>query len=444
MWTAWCLWAVANASPGEVPDRVRVAVEDREPVCLSAVASEGRIRRKDRDLWSEAVAQVRGRANDPEALGAWWEASAPDREGVKPHPAWTVLEGVVRYLRTGRGSEEVVALAEGAPTDACLSLTGAVFAWDLAEDDQARRLISRAWVAGATADVAWLLASRVVTDRELDRRAEIIDKGLRLDPDHGPLRRLRAQVALALGETEGVEEDLGWLRSAGDRALDRRLMEVRYQQGKMDEYLQLALGQGAPVGPAAELDAEDVTLEAFRASLGLSSEDQVLRATLVTDKGEIRCDLLVDEAPVTVAHFVGLATGTQPWTDPVTGRPGEGPLYRDVKFHRVIPGFMIQTGDPTGTGRGGPGYRFHDEIHPSRRMSRAGLLAMANAGPGTNGSQFFVTEDAAEHLTGRHAVFGECVDLGVVKEITAVPRDGQDAPAQPVLLRSVEIEVIGR
>ncbi len=143
-----------------------------------------------------------------------------------------------------------------------------------------------------------------------------------------------------------------------------------------------------------------------------------LYATFETSAGKIGVKLWPDRAPRTVENFVGLARGTKPWTDPRTGRPSTRPLYDGTVFHRVIPNFMIQGGDPLGTGTGTPGYRFADEIHPDDAFSRPGLLAMANAGPDTNGSQFFITEVATPHLNGHHTIFGEVVcGLGLVGRI---------------------------
>lgn len=156
--------------------------------------------------------------------------------------------------------------------------------------------------------------------------------------------------------------------------------------------------------------------------------------------GSFTVRLFEEIAPKTVANFVGLATGQQPWTDPRSGQPGEGPLYRDVLFHRVIADFMIQCADPTGTGRGGPGYRFDDEIDARAKHDKAGILSMANAGPGTNGSQFFVTLRATPHLDGRHTVFGEVVDgMDVVRAIGVVNTDRNDRPTTPVTLERVDV-----
>ncbi len=137
-----------------------------------------------------------------------------------------------------------------------------------------------------------------------------------------------------------------------------------------------------------------------------------LHATFQTTAGEIVVRLLPEKAPKTVENFVGLAEGTREWTDPKTGQKVKRPLYDGTLFHRVIPQFMIQGGDPLGTGTGGPGYRFADEIGPDNKFDRAGLLAMANAGPNTNGSQFFITEVPTTHLNRGHTIFGEVVKGG--------------------------------
>jgi peptidyl-prolyl cis-trans isomerase A (cyclophilin A) len=166
-----------------------------------------------------------------------------------------------------------------------------------------------------------------------------------------------------------------------------------------------------------------------------------LTATLHTTKGDIEIELYDERAPVTVENFVGLATGEQEWADPETGETVSGePLYDDIPFHRIIDGFMIQTGDPKGDGTGGPGYTFDDEFHDDLSHDGPGVVSMANRGPNTNGSQFFVTLDAQPHLDGRHAVFGTVVDgMDVVEEIGAVPTDGNDRPTEELLLESVTI-----
>ncbi|CAO5172927.1 Peptidyl-prolyl cis-trans isomerase B [Frankia sp. AiPs1] len=167
-----------------------------------------------------------------------------------------------------------------------------------------------------------------------------------------------------------------------------------------------------------------------------------LYATLRTTEGDIEIRLFPDHAPKTVRNFVGLATGTQEWTDPSTGERKSGtPLYNGTIFHRVIPDFMIQGGDPLGSGRGGPGYRFADEFHPDLAFTRPYLLAMANSGPATNGSQFFVTVAPTAWLTGKHTIFGEVVrGTAVVDTIAKAPTGAQDRPKTDVVISEVVID----
>lgn len=173
---------------------------------------------------------------------------------------------------------------------------------------------------------------------------------------------------------------------------------------------------------------------------------ETVYATLHTNNGPIRLELFANHAPKTVRNFVELAEGTRPYTDPRTGQPGSGPYYDGTISHRVISGFMIQMGDPTGTGRGGPGYQFADEFHPELRFDRPYLLAMANAGPGTNGSQFFITVGPTPHLNNRHTIFGQVADeqsAKVVDTIANAPTNPADRPLQDVVIERVEIERIG-
>jgi peptidyl-prolyl cis-trans isomerase A (cyclophilin A) len=166
-----------------------------------------------------------------------------------------------------------------------------------------------------------------------------------------------------------------------------------------------------------------------------------LTATMRTTLGNIVLRLFPDKAPKTVQNFVGLAEGTTEWTDPRTGQRSTDPLYNGTIFHRVIDDFMLQGGDPLGTGTGGPGYEFEDEIHPELRFDRPYLLAMANAGPGTNGSQFFLTVVPTPHLNGRHTIFGEVVEgREVIDAIAKTETDRRDRPAKDVVVESVTID----
>ncbi|MFC4606214.1 peptidylprolyl isomerase [Rhodococcus kronopolitis] len=175
---------------------------------------------------------------------------------------------------------------------------------------------------------------------------------------------------------------------------------------------------------------------------GVTSPNQTATATLHTNRGDIKIALFGNHAPKTVENFVGLADGSKDYSTKNAAGNATGPFYDGAVFHRVIDGFMIQGGDPTGTGRGGPGYQFADEFHPELQFDRSYLLAMANAGPGTNGSQFFITTGKTPHLNRKHTIFGEVVDeesRKVVDAISGTAVDRSDRPVEPVVINSITI-----
>jgi len=174
------------------------------------------------------------------------------------------------------------------------------------------------------------------------------------------------------------------------------------------------------------------TAEAFPKEPGLY-------AVIETNMGKIVCRLFEEQAPKTVENFVGLATGKKEWTDS-TGKKRKSKFYNGLTFHRVIPGFMIQGGDPTGNGIGSPGYQFEDEISPGLKFDQFGRFAMANAGPNTNGSQFFITAAPTPWLDGKHTIFGQVAwGHGTVSRISEVPRDAQDKPLKDVVIKKIKI-----
>ena len=182
-------------------------------------------------------------------------------------------------------------------------------------------------------------------------------------------------------------------------------------------------------------DAPAATAAALTAPNGPS-------VVMETSMGRITCQFYQRQAPKAVANFIALAEGTKDWTDPTTRTVQHNkPLFNGTTFHRVIPQFMIQGGDPTGTGMGSPGYKFEDEVDPNLNFDRAGRLAMANSGPNTNGSQFFITEQPTEFLNQHYTLFGQCDDASVqvVKAIARVPRNAQDKPNTPVVLKKITI-----
>ncbi len=174
----------------------------------------------------------------------------------------------------------------------------------------------------------------------------------------------------------------------------------------------------------------------------MTAPNKTSTATLHTNRGDIKIDLFGNHAPKTVGNFVGLADGSKEYTTKNASGGTSGPFYDGAVFHRVISGFMLQGGDPTGTGSGGPGYEFGDEFHPELQFNRPYLLAMANAGPGTNGSQFFITVGPTPHLNRKHTIFGEVVDAEsrkVVDAIGATATDMRDRPRDPVVINSITI-----
>lgn len=181
------------------------------------------------------------------------------------------------------------------------------------------------------------------------------------------------------------------------------------------------------------------TLAGALAGLADSGSNRRLVATLHTSAGELVCELWPTKAPVTVANFVGLARGVRQWRDPRLAQWIQQPAYDGAPFHRVIKGFMIQGGDPTGTGRGEPGYVIKDEIWPGSTHDRRGLLCMANRGPDTNGMQFFITDGKAKHLDGEYTIFGECASHRVLDLIADSEVDG-DRAVNPVIIERVSVE----
>jgi len=179
-------------------------------------------------------------------------------------------------------------------------------------------------------------------------------------------------------------------------------------------------------------------LAGAQASNGTSSKEPT--ATIETTAGNITCTLFADKAPETVANFVALANGTKAWKNPKTGEMMHTPLYNGTICHRVIPNFMIQCGDPAGNGTGGPGYSFKDEFSNDLTFDQPGRLAMANSGPNTNGSQFFITEVPTQHLNNHHTIFGQCQDLDVVKKIARMATDPRnDRPYDPPKIVRIKI-----
>jgi peptidyl-prolyl cis-trans isomerase A (cyclophilin A) len=430
----WWLTA-ALAARSVVPDATWVPTDRAAAVCASSVPSAKRMRGKDAQQLAAMLAEL----PEVDDVAGWYAGHAATVEGWKEHPARDALMATIRVLLAD--GDDALALAGAYPRDPCVQATGALVAFERGQYDEARGMLGRAWIATRHPEVALLLARVVLAEGKPDRAAEVVDKGLRSDGEHLALRKLRAQLAAERGEAVSVFEDLVALRMAGDHELDGYLMAELLRQGDLDGYLRIAAEQATPIAALEGLATDASPRATLRDRLGLEGPTASIEAILHTSMGDVSCTLFPDRAPVTVANFVGLATGSQPWVHPDTGLKGEGALYAGTRFHRVIPDFMIQGGDPKGTGQGDGGYEFHDEIAPDLRFDRRGRLAMANAGPATNGTQFFVTAAPTPHLDGRHTIFGQCRDIDVVDAITAVSRDGRDKPFQDVTLDAVEIVV---
>ena len=218
-------------------------------------------------------------------------------------------------------------------------------------------------------------------------------------------------------------------------ALKVQVSELQTAQKRLEKEVDTSLARVRTL----ERDLKKAQKEVALARIGVQA-DAPLSAVFETSLGTIRCALFPADAPLTVANFVQLAEGTRSWTDPRTNAESRAPLYDGTIFHRVIPKFMVQGGDPLGSGRGGPGYRFEDETDSDRRFDQPGLLAMANSGPNTNGSQFFITDRATpHHLDGKHTIFGQCENLEVVEAIASVDTGPANRPKTDVVLKRVRI-----
>ena len=206
--------------------------------------------------------------------------------------------------------------------------------------------------------------------------------------------------------------------------------------GSVTAFADTAAGNGGDPIASHTISLEDAT-KGVKGSGTLMAKIDVEQGGKML--GSFTCELFEKQAPKTVANFVGLARGLRPWKDPKTGEWVKKPMYDGTVFHRVIPEFMIQGGDPKGTGTGDPGYEFGDEFDPSLQMDKGGILAMANRGPNTNGSQFFITEKGAPWLTGKHTIFGSCEPLELVTKIAGVPKGPRDMPTEAVTMKKVTI-----
>lgn len=393
-----------------------------------------------------------GRLNKEQA-GAWTTALAHMRAGEleQAQTAMAVVDGgqgagslIASARLAGPGSPPMKALYQAAQSpDAapCVRHSGLLFATLIGNEDAAAAITPVDPTSlPNTGQVAALTGLRALNaDGPTEALLPGVSAGIDAHPDYLPLRLLRGMVHHLLDRHEAAATDLRYVADLDPKYAEAFRLSLR-KSNNLAGYLRHASEQGMPLGDGGSLATAPDPVAAFRDLLGVGPTGS-LTATIETSEGPVVCDLFWEHAPVTVGSFVGLATGRQAWKDPRTGQPGEGALYDGTTFHRVIPEFMIQGGDPTGTGTGGPGYRFIDETLPVKSLDRPGLLAMANSGPATNGSQWFITETPVTYLDGKHTVFGECTpeSLDIVKRIARVPRDQADRPQEPVVIERISV-----
>jgi len=417
------------ASDGPVES---IYVEPREEmgrICVPNPLDAGRLKRVDR-LAAGAALQALDSGDLDAADDAVNDAS--------DHPH---LQGIRAIIAIGREDLEgattrMDALRQLWPDDPCILFTSSLTTGPT-DPEAAVEQMRRAWALAPTDPeiAAVMVGLRLVEPADIEAVGATLKAGVDAEPNHTQFRLAYGVYLLMTEDMNSAITQFEAARDQGATEVEEPLMHLYFQGGRRAEYLQMALDRGAPLGDTPALQGAKDLEAAFDKMLGVAA-DQTLHATLHTSAGDLECDLYHRQTPVTVANFVGLARGTQSWTDPRTNEPGDGPLYAGTVFHRVIPEFMVQGGDPLGDGTGDPGYRFHDEITQSLGFSGPGVLAMANSGPGTNGSQFFITEVATPHLAGRHTVFGQC-DEATVQLVVDIAR--RPADAEPVTIETIEI-----
>ena len=405
-------------------------------ICIANLEDEtGPMTPEDRAAWLAGAEALK--IADVEGAGA-----ALDRASAEPtHPSITAAKAL-QALIAGEGAVADTTYTEliaAYPDDVCLLQTGAFVALQTGDSVTSRARIEHAReLAPDHPDVMWLTFALSMEQDPVAAEAEL----LAFEQAHPKARLIEvtlASLAIGRGDIAAAVPYLETLDGMGEPVGDY-LIDAYRALGRTGDVLKYWSRSGAPLGDDGKIALAADPQAAYYEVLGMHEGDRLV-ATIQTTNGTLTCELFPESAPLTVANFVGLSRGTIQWADPVTGVPRTDPLYPNTAFHRVIPEFMIQGGDPAGDGTGGPGYAFADEIDPERAFDKPGVLAMANSGPGTNGSQWFVTEVPTQYLTGRHTIFGQCdeASVGVVKAIARVPVGPLDKPTQPVRIESIEI-----
>ncbi len=369
-------------------------VEPGLHLCVSGVPSASALPRRSRDAYSRAAANL--------ARGQLSAASA-GLTPLPPHPAVESALGVAEVLagEAQRAVDRYDALLAEHPDDPCLLATRAVVGAAVSEPSGVESLIRARQLAPDDPQIAFLAWYLEVEHGGVFREA--LEAGWAQRPAHAGFAMAVGVERYRAGDRLGAVEPLTAALESGMTSAGDILVHVYWELEQRDAYLRTASALGLPLGDGGSIARAADPEEAYRQTIGWTGADPPV-AVITTGEGVLTCTLMPQVAPVTVANFVWLS---------------EQGTYDGLTFHRVIPAFMVQGGDPTGTGEGGPGYQFLDEIDPSVGFDAPGVLAMANAGRDTNGSQFFVTEVATPHLSGLHTVFGQCdaISVDVVRRI---------------------------
>ena len=391
-------------------------------ICITSVPSAGQLPGKQRAAWTAEYERADGAEFTVETLS---------------HPAWGSLQ-VANDIRAGKPGTagDVIELARDNPDDFCLQYMAGLGGMMADDKGTWRRHSEAAYsLASDTLPVAKLYLGNLLAQEDAEVALALAVALRETFPEDLEIAGLTFKALWDSGQkTEAVPHYEAAL-ALGAPHDPAEALQIYGQAGALGPYLAMAAKMGAWL-PDGVVEATD-SWTAYRSAFGIPDEGR-LTVQIETTHGTLSCDLLHDEAPVTVANFVGLATGMRPWgpTDATT------PLYPGTTFHRVIPSFMIQGGDPAGDGTGGPGYAFMDEFLAPRGFDEPALLAMANSGPGTNGSQFFITEAPTPHLSGKHTIFGQC-DPGTLEVVAAIARvaaDSLNRPLDPVVIEAIRFE----
>ena len=364
---------------------------------------------------------------------------------IRPHPSVEVHRVATDLLLrdTDQAWERLQSLMVHHGDDACVLQLASMTQVFLGELEQALIYVDRA-VALSNSDPE-ILYLRAVVLNYLERTNDslgVLSRVMQQDPSHEGAALLLEAFHSTRSEPLVPEEQVALLEVAFGGGVDvsDRLAALYYRLGRWNDYIRLASWADWPLGDQGVLADANEPSFALGTLLGVGPEGRLF-SEFVTNHGSITCELSWMETPVTVANFVGLAEGRIAWKHPDSEIARMEPLFDGTIIHRVVPRLMIQGGDPTRTGDGGPGYTFVDELHSSHRFDEPGVLAMTNHGPHSNGSQWFITEAPAPHLNGRHTIFGRCTPESVtlIQQISAMPVDDNLRPLQDIVVERIEI-----